>query len=510
MHALGHAFLLLTVLAAPAAAMCPGDCNRDGDTTAAEVAIGVEIALGREPMPSCPGLEGSDLQVDVAELVAAVLASLGNCPPTPTPTEVAATPTAPAGAATATPTPSPSATATGGPALRFCDLPGSVLTTGPGKVIVPGGPAAAPDLTWMELPIGFCVHFFANLGNPRQLRFSPSGDLFVASPTGFTTGGGAGGLNAIAILPDDDGDGVADERITFLDGLPRTQGMLFHDGFFYYQDHTRILRRPYGAGDRAPSEPVEEVADITVHSSALHWPKALDVADDGTLYVANGSDQTERCDPTRPFRGGVLALDGTPGGRQVMKGFRNPIAVRCTRGNNLCFAIELARDYTAAQGGREKLVRIREGDLGFPCCATRDTPHHDIRPIPDCSEVIEENTAFLIGGTPFDLDFETGRWPAPWTHRAFIPLHGAYGLWEGARVVAVERDAMTGDALPGSDLTGVSSGSMADFALGWGDGKRRHGRPANVAFAADGRLFLGNDNDGNIVWIAPLELPIAP
>jgi hypothetical protein len=45
-----------------------------------------------------------------------------------------------------------------------------------------------------------------------------------------------------------------------------------------------------------------------------------------------------------------------------------------------------------------------------------------------------------------------------------------------------------------------------DFATGWDDNTKSHGRPTNVAFAADGRLFLGNDQNGHIVWIAPLGM----
>ena len=56
----------------------------------------------------------------------------------------------------------------------------------------------------------------------------------------------------------------------------------------------------------------------------------------------------------------------------------------------------------------------------------------------------------------------------------------------------------------------MPTGAMATFATGWDDGTRSHGRPAVVAFAPDGRLFLGNDTNGDIVWIAPLTLPIPP
>ena len=387
---------------------------------------------------------------------------------------------------------------------HFCDLPGSVQTTADGVVVVPGPNTS--ELAFLHLPVGFCAHFFAKVGNTRQLRFAPSGELFVASPTTATTGGGIGGHAAVIILPDDDHDGVADSQITFLSGLPSTQGMLFTNGYFYYQDGTKIMRLPYQPGDRSPSGTSQQVADITIYRSGLHWPKALDIADDGTIYVSNGGDQGEVCNPDHPFHGGILKLDGSPGGSPVAKGFRNPISLRCARGHNRCFAVELARDFTAGEGGREKLVPIRQDDdWGFPCCATNDLPYPDEAPT-DCSAVAPENASFVIGHTPFDLDFETGKWPKEWNNRVYVPLHGAAGSWLGARVVAIGLDSATGELLPGSDLGGSSSGAMVDFATGWDDHTLSHGRPAAVAFAKDGRLFLGNDNNGNIIWIAPLGL----
>src|SRR5258708_8728025 len=148
---------------------------------------------------------------------------------------------------------------------HFCDLPGSVrFTGGAGTVTVPGGTGAA-NLQFLRLPVGFCAHYFGNLaaltqsvqagGNVRQLRFAPNGDLFVASPTNGTTGGGGGGLAAILVLPDDNGDGLADTAIRFATGLPTTQGLMFTNAgdYFYYPDGTRILRLPYPSCNRRPS-----------------------------------------------------------------------------------------------------------------------------------------------------------------------------------------------------------------------------------------------------------------
>jgi glucose/arabinose dehydrogenase len=386
----------------------------------------------------------------------------------------------------------------------FCEKPGSVQFTDAGKVTVPGGKGAS-KVAYLKLPTGFCAHWFGNVGNARQMRFAPGGELFVASPTTGTTGGGKDGDSAIIVLPDDDGDGLADSNITFQSGLPSTQGLLFIPGWFYYQDDTRIMRVPYAAGQRAPSGAPEQVADIQLYVSALHWPKTLDVADDGTIYVGNGGDQAELCDPSHPFHGGILKLDGSPGGAPVAKGLRNPIAVRCAPGHDQCFALELAKDYSASEGGREKLLPIRQGDdWGFPCCATKDLPYLDSPPGTDCSAVTPEDVGFLIGDTPFGLAFGPSTWPAAYDHHAFVVTHGAAGPWTGARMVSIEMDTATGLPIPGSNTMGKNTGSMKDFATGWDDGTQAHGRPSAVEFSADGRLFVSNDTNGDIFWIAPL------
>jgi len=487
-------------IAEAAQAVCIGDCDSGGTVTVDELIVGVNIALGDRDISACQPMDGDGGgSVTVDELLAAVNVVLLGCS--------AATETP---EATPSETPSPDPTATSTPeVLTFCDLPGSVRHTEDGVRVVPGGPEDAPDVRFIQPPIGFCVHFYAKVGKPRGIRFAPGGELFVASPSTPTAGGGFGGRGAILVLPDDDHDGFADSEEPFLSAIPSTQGFMFTEGLFYYQDDTKIMRMPYAPGDRTPAAQGEQIAEITIHSSRLHWQKSMDIADDGTIYVTNGGDQTDPCEqPIQRFFGGVLELDGSPGGTVVAKGFRNPIALRCARGHNLCFVIELGKDFTSVQGGREKLVPFRQsGDWGFPCCATKDMPFLGFEPTPDCSHVMTENATFLVGDTPFDLDFETGKWPEPWNNRVYVPLHGAVGSWNGARIVGIAMDPLTGDVLPGSDMqNGMSTGAMVDFATGWDDGTRSHGRPANIAFAPDGRLFMGNDIDGLIIWFAPIGM----
>ena len=106
--------------------------------------------------------------------------------------------------------------------------------------------------------------------------------------------------------------------------LPSAQGLLFDKGFFYYQDATRIRRVPYKAGDRVGLKPGEVVIDIHVYVSQLHWPKTLDVADDGTIYVTNGGDQTEDCAPRAPLPRGYSQDRRHPRGRSGLQGIQKP------------------------------------------------------------------------------------------------------------------------------------------------------------------------------------------
>jgi hypothetical protein len=86
-----------------------------------------------------------------------------------------------------------------------------------------------------------------------------------------------------------------------------------------------------------------------------------------------------------------------------------------------------------------------------------------------------------------------------------VATHGAAGSWKGARMVAIPMDPTTGLPMPSTNVSGMDVG-MVDFATGWDDNSHGHGRPAAVSFSSDGRLFLGNDNDGTIIWIAPLGM----
>ena len=189
------------------------------------------------------------------------------------------------------------------PATDFCGMPGALVFTDDTAIQIPGIPGKdLADLSFVSLPNGFCIHYYATVPAARQIRQAPGGELFVASPSESTAGGAPTGVGAVLVLPDDDKDGYSENAQTFQGNLPSTQGMLFTPGFFWYQDKTKIMRVPYTSGARTNVGGATQMVDVTQYQSPFHWPKTLDIAQDGSVYVTNGSDQGTRRKPGRSSR----------------------------------------------------------------------------------------------------------------------------------------------------------------------------------------------------------------
>lgn len=68
------------LLASPASALCPGDCDGDGVVAIDEVVLGIDIALLAAPLSSCEAMDASgDGKLSVNELVRSVDAVLHGC-----------------------------------------------------------------------------------------------------------------------------------------------------------------------------------------------------------------------------------------------------------------------------------------------------------------------------------------------------------------------------------------------------------------------------------------------
>ena len=102
---------------------------------------------------------------------------------------------------------------------------------------------------------------------------------------------GVPSANRITLLRDADGDGVAETRSVFLNGLNSPFGMALVGEDFYVANTDAIMRFPYREGDTRISTPGVKLADLPAGPLNHHWTKNLIASPDGTkLYATVGSN----------------------------------------------------------------------------------------------------------------------------------------------------------------------------------------------------------------------------
>jgi len=116
------------------------------------------------------------------------------------------------------------------------------------------------DLT-LNVPPGFSVSVFAvglGLSNPRFMAFDDNNVLHVANM----------GRNQIVVLPDTDGDGVADQLIVAASGFDQAHSLTFYRGDLYVGDTHQVVRLRDVDGDLVYEE--QEVLIDDIPAQAWH------------------------------------------------------------------------------------------------------------------------------------------------------------------------------------------------------------------------------------------------
>src|SRR5882672_10023085 len=153
-------------------------------------------------------------------------------------------------------------------------------------------PVAAPGLK---------VNAFAtNLKHPRWIQVLPNGDVLIAEsnqiagtprtvfnyamqPTMRRARALGVSANRITLLRDRDGDGVAETRETFMEGLNQPFGMALLGDTFYVGNTDGVVAFPYVAGADRIAAPGRK---LTTFQSGGHWTRSLLPSPDGRkIYV---------------------------------------------------------------------------------------------------------------------------------------------------------------------------------------------------------------------------------
>ena len=391
----------------------------------------------------------------------------------------------------------------------------------PGKSLVPTV-NIAPAEGWPagKLPTalpGFKVTALASgLQHPRWVYVLPNGDVLVAEsnappkPEGTKKGikgkamevvmkrAGAGvpSANRITLLRDANGDGVAETRSVFLQGLTSPFGMALVGNELFIANADAVVKVPYQAGQTAISAAPVKVTDLPSGINH-HWTKNLIANASGSkLYVTVGSNSNiaEGGMAIEEGRATIWEVDRASGAKRLFAtGLRNPNGLAWEPGSGALWTVVNERDELGNDLVPDYLTSVKDGAFyGWPWSYFGQNVDARVKPAnPDMvAKAIAPDYGLGAHVAPLGMTFSDARMPAAFASGAFIGQHGSWNRKDlaGYNVVFVPFAG------------GKPSGPPVEFLRGFlnPEGKA-YGRPVGVALDGKGALLVADDV-GNAIW----------
>ncbi len=370
-------------------------------------------------------------------------------------------------------------------------------------------PAAAP---------GFAVNAYARgLDHPRWLYVLPNGDVLVAETNAppkpedgkgikgvamklvmTYAGAGVPSANRITLLRDADGDGVAETKSVFLQGLHSPFGMALVGDTLYVANTDAVVKVPYRQGQTTITAHPVAVADLPAGPINHHWTKSLVASPDGSrLYVGVGSNSNvgENGMEAESNRADILEIDPATGATRVFaSGLRNPVGMDWQPDSGALWVAVNERDELGSDLVPDYITSVRRGGFyGWPYSYYGQ--HVDPRPQPPRPDLvataIQPDYALGPHTASLGLAFYDGRlFPARYVGGAIIGQHGSWNRRprSGYKVIFVPF------------ANGVPDGGAEDLLTGFLDaGGKARGRPVGLAVDRQGAVLVADDV-GNTIW----------
>ncbi len=353
--------------------------------------------------------------------------------------------------------------------------------------------------------------FAAGLKHPRWLYVLPNGDVLAAEALQqdqpvkslsdyamVATMRRAKALgvspNRITLLSDANGDGVAERRDVYLEGLNQPFGMALVGDTFYVGNTDALVGFAYQPGATKLVGPGRKLADF---KPGGHWTRNLLSTPDGSgLYVGVGS-RTNIADDgfaAEEGRAAIHRYDIASGACQIFaSGLRNPVGLAIEPTTGVLWTVVNERDGLGDETPPDYLTSVREGGFyGWPYCYWDRVV--DVRVAQDSAMVAKAiQPDYALGGHTASLGL-------CWLPAGILPgfgdgmVVGQHGSWNrstlsGYRVVHVPFE----NGRPSGPPRDILSGFLAP------DESHSYGRPVGVAIGP-GRCLLVADDVGDVVW----------
>ena len=354
------------------------------------------------------------------------------------------------------------------------------------------------------------------LKHPRWIHVLPNGDVLAAEALSLPGGirsifdyailstmrrAAAVGVspNRITLLRDADGDGTAEVREVFLDGLNQPFGMALLGDTFYVANTDAVVAFSYRAGETRIDATGRKVTNL---KPGGHWTRSLLASPDGRkLFIGVGSltNIGDSGMAAEEDRAAIHELDLESGKRRIFAfGLRNPVGMAWEPTTGVLWTVVNERDALGDETPPDYLTSVREGGFyGWPYCYWGKIV--DDRVPQDPALVATAITPdFALGGHTASLGL-------CWLPAGTLPgfpdgmVVGQHGSWNrsklsGYKVVFVPF------------VNGRPAGRTREVLTGFLSENERasYGRPVGVAIGPDGSLLVADDV-GNAIWRVTAE-----
>ena len=375
---------------------------------------------------------------------------------------------------------------------------------------------------------GLAVNAYATgFDHPRWVYTLPNGDVLVAesnAPPKKNNGGlrgwmmklvmgraGAGvpSANRITLLRDTDGDGVAETRHVFIEGLQSPFGMALVGDVLYIANTDALVQFPYHAGQTRIDTAAQVVVPLPAGDINHHWTKNVIASADGArLYVTVGSNSNvaENGIEAEVRRVTILEVDPRARTSRVFaSGLRNANGLGWEPQSGRLWTVVNERDELGNELVPDYLTSVEDGAFyGWPYSYFGQ--HVDTRAQPPRPDLvaIAKVPDFALGShvAPLGLAFNTSTaWPDRFRSGAFVGEHGSWNRKpkSGYGVIFV--------AFADGKPTGLPQDVLTGFLNARGDAM---GRPVGVAMDRTGALLVADDV-GNVIWrVTAQAAPVTP
>jgi glucose/arabinose dehydrogenase len=362
--------------------------------------------------------------------------------------------------------------------------------------------------------------FASGLEHPRWVYVLPNGDVLVAETAAPVrpadagkgikdrvmssykkkAGAGVPSANRITLFRDADGDGVAEVREVFLEGLNSPFGMALVGNDLYIANTDAVVRFPYQEGQTRITASGAKVTDLPAGQRNHHWTKNLVASPKGInegakLYVTIGSNSNvaEHGMAEEEGRAEIWEVDAKSGQRRTFaSGLRNPNGLGWEPKSGTLWTVVNERDELGSDLVPDYLTSVREGAFyGWPYSYFGQNV--DKRPQPPRPDLVAKaiKPDYALGNhvAPLGLVFSENA-KLPFGEGAYVGQHGSWNRrpQSGYNVVFIPfRDGKP---------TGKPVEVLNGFLSPEGDA---YGRPVGVAIDKRGALLVADDV-GNVIW----------